>query len=236
MRGNDVIPLEISQLERVDSRVRGNDSRRRTASISPDRSSNPLCVEDAELVRRSQGGDLEAFNAIVARYQSQVVNVAARVLGSRASGEDAAQEAFISAFRGIDRFRGGSLRAWLMRITVNAGRDMLRVRRRRPEDSLDESLTNPAFQPVAEGETPEEYTTRTELNTELQRAILSLPDDQRTVLVLIDVQGFAYDEAAEAVGTSIGTVKSRLSRARGKVRDSLMQRRELLPDRFRQSE
>ena len=236
MRGNDVIPLDISQLERVDSRVRGNDSRRRTASISPDRSSNPLCVEDAELVRRSQGGDLEAFNAIVARYQSQVVNVAARVLGSRASGEDAAQEAFISAFRGIDRFRGGSLRAWLMRITVNAGRDMLRVRRRRPEDSLDESLTNPAFQPVAEGETPEEYTTRTELNTELQRAILSLPDDQRTVLVLIDVQGFAYDEAAEAVGTSIGTVKSRLSRARGKVRDSLMQRRELLPDRFRQSE
>ena len=100
-------------------------------------------------------------------------------MGSRAGGEDAAQEAFISAFRGIDRFRGGSLRAWLMRIAVNAGRDMLRVRRRRPEDSLDESLTNPAFQPVAEGETPEEYATRTELNAELQRAILALPDDQR---------------------------------------------------------
>ena len=195
-----------------------------------------MCVDDAELVRRSQGGDLDAFNAIVSRYQSQVVNVAARVLGSRAGGEDAAQEAFISAYRGIGRFRGGSLRAWLMRIAVNAGRDMLRVRRRRPEDSLDESLTNPSFQPVAEGESPEEYATRSELNTELQRAILTLPDDQRTVLVLIDVQGLTYDEAAEAVGTSIGTVKSRLSRARAKVRDSLMQRRELLPDRFRQSE
>ena len=195
-----------------------------------------MCVDDAELVRRSQGGDLDAFNAIVVRYQSQVVNVAARVLGSRAGGEDAAQEAFISAYRGIGRFRGGSLRAWLMRIAVNAGRDMLRVRRRRPEDSLDESLTNPSFQPVAEGESPEEYATRSELNTELQRAILTLPDDQRTVLVLIDVQGLTYDEAAEAVGTSIGTVKSRLSRARAKVRDTLMQRRELLPDRFRQSE
>lgn len=195
-----------------------------------------MCVDDAELVRRSQGGDLDAFNAIVSRYQSQVVNVAARVLGSRAGGEDAAQEAFISAYRGIGRFRGGSLRAWLMRIAVNAGRDMLRVRRRRPEDSLDESLTNPSFQPVAEGESPEEYATRSELNTELQRAILTLPDDQRTVLVLIDVQGLTYDEAAEAVGTSIGTVKSRLSRARAKVRDTLMQRRELLPDRFRQSE
>ena len=195
-----------------------------------------MCVDDAELVRRSQGGDLDAFNAIVSRYQSQVVNVAARVLGSRAGGEDAAQEAFISAYRGIGRFRGGSLRAWLMRIAVNAGRDMLRVRRRRPEDSLDESLTNPSFQPVAEGESPEEYATRSELNTELQRAILTLPDDQRTVLVLINVQGLTYDEAAEAVGTSIGTVKSRLSRARAKVRDTLMQRRELLPDRFRQSE
>ena len=162
--------------------------------------------------------------------------MAARVLGNRAGGEDVAQEAFISAFRGIDRFRGGSLRAWLMRIAVNAGRDMLRVRRRRPEDSLDESLTNPAFQPVSEGETPDEYATRTELNAELQRAILALPEDQRTVLVLIDVQGLTYDEAAEAVGASIGTVKSRLSRARAKVRDSLMQRRELLPDRFRQSQ
>ena len=195
-----------------------------------------MCVDDAELVHRTQGGDLEAFNAIVVRYQSQVVNVAARVLGSRAGGEDAAQEAFISAYRGIGKFRGGSLRAWLMRIAVNAGRDMLRVRRRRPEDSLDESLTNPSFQPVAEGESPEEYATRTELNAELQRAILTLPDDQRTVLVLIDVQGLAYDEAAEAVGASIGTIKSRLSRARAKVRDSLMQRGELLPDRFRQSE
>ena len=208
----------------------------RTPTISLDHISNPKCVDDAELVRRSQDGDLEAFNAIVVRYQNQVVNVAARVLGNRAGGEDAAQEAFISAFRGIDRFRGGSLRAWLMRIAVNAGRDMLRVRRRRPEDSLDESLTNPAFQPVSEGETPDEYATRTELNAELQRAILALPEDQRTVLVLIDVQGLTYDEAAEAVGASIGTVKSRLSRARAKVRDSLMQRRELLPDRFRQSQ
>jgi len=105
---------------------------------------------------------------------------------------------------------------------------------RRPEQSLDESLENPFFQPASQEESPEDHALRGELNAQLQQAILSLSADHRAVLVLIDVQGLSYEEAAEATGASVGTVKSRLSRARARVRDALMQHRELLPDRYRQ--
>jgi RNA polymerase sigma-70 factor (ECF subfamily) len=99
---------------------------------------------------------------------------------------------------------------------------------------LDESLESPSFQPASGEASPEEHAERSELNAELQKAILSLSNDQKAVLVLIDVQGFSYEETAESIGASIGTVKSRLNRARRKVRDILMEKRELLPDRFRQ--
>lgn len=192
--------------------------------------------EDAELVARSQGGDLTAFNFIVQRYQAQVLNLSARMLGNRHRAEDVAQETFISAYRALDRFRGGSLRAWLLRIAANATKDAMRGTRRRPEQSLDESLSNPSFQPRSAGDSPEEHAERAELNEQLQRAILSLSVDHRAALVMIDVQGLSYQEAAEATGASIGTIKSRLSRARARVRDSLMERRELLPERYRQNQ
>ncbi len=191
-------------------------------------------AEDSELVVRSKDGDLQAFNFIVQRYQSQVLNLSARIIGDRGRAEDVTQETFISAYQAIGRFRGGSLPAWLMRIAANASRDSLRGSRRRPEQSLDESLESQSFQPVSAEPSPEEHAERSELNAELQKAILALSDDQRAVLVLIDVQGFSYEETTEFVGVSIGTVKSRLNRARRRVRDILMERRELLPDRFRQ--
>ena len=191
-------------------------------------------AEDSELVVRSKDGDLQAFNFIVQRYQSQVLNLSARIIGDRGRAEDVTQETFISAYQAIGRFRGGSLRAWLMRIAANASRDSLRGSQRRPEQSLDESLESQSFQPVSAEPSPEEHAERSELNKELQKAILALSDNQRAVLVLIDVQGFSYEETTESVGASIGTVKSRLNRARRRVRDILMERRELLPDRFRQ--
>ena len=190
-------------------------------------------LDEAELVRRSQGGDLGAFNSIVERYQGLVFNLSARILGNRASAEDAAQETFISAYRSIGGFRGGSLRAWLSRIAANASRDLIRKRRRRPEESLDEAQEEVGFQVASTAAGPEQQAILGELGSEIQRGILSLPDDQRAVLVLIEVQWFIYEETAEAVATSVGTVKSRLSRARARVRDYLMQRRELLPDTFR---
>lgn len=190
-------------------------------------------LEDSKLVARSREGDLAAFNGIVERYQAQVLSVAWRVVGTRASAEDITQETFISAYRAIGKFRGGSLRVWLFRIASNLGVDFLRSSKRRPEDSLDQSLENPAFQIASGDETPEQAALRGELGGEIQKAILSLPDDQRVALLLIDVQGLSYDEAAEATGASVGTVKFRISRARGKVRDILVKRPELLPDKFR---
>ena len=179
------------------------------------------CCADSALVCLAQGGDLCAFNRIVTRYQNQIVNLAARMLGSRTQAEDVAQETFISAYRSLAGFRGGNLRSWLMRIAANGSRDVLRRRRRRSERSLEESLESPSFQPVSDEVTPDEAAQRSELNAELQRAILTLSLDQRTALVLVDVQGLSYGEAAEAMDVSVGTVKSRLSRARSRVRDAL---------------
>ena len=191
--------------------------------------------QDAELVSRSKSGDLTAFNLIVDRYQSRVYNLAARIIGDRTAAEDISQETFISAHRAIGGFRGGSLRAWLLRIASNLSYDFIRASRRRPEQSLDESMLNPGFAVPSREPSPEQMAERGELSAEIQRAILSVPMDQRTVLVLVDVQGLSYEEAAEASGVSLGTVKSRLSRARSRVQEILRQG-ELLPARFRRVE
>ena len=192
-------------------------------------------IGDLELIRRSKEGDLDAFNEIVARYQRQVFNTAARILGSTSYADDATQETFISAYRAIDKFRGVNLAPWLLRIAKNQCYDMIRAMRRRPADSLEENLTNPQVARAQSGRSPEEETLRGELAAEIQRAILSLPAEQRLLVTLIDVQGFSYEEAAEAAEVSIGTVKSRLSRGRARIRDHLRGLGELLPSEFRQS-
>ncbi len=181
-------------------------------------------IDDSELVERSKAGELEAFNEIVERYRSLVFNSAARILGSRAAADDAAQETFISAYRSICRFRGGSLRAWLLRIAANASYDWLRSVRRRAEQSLDLAMERPSGEA-----SPEQRAEQSELGAHLQRAILSLPSDQRAVLVLVDVQGFSYEEAAEAAGVAVGTIRSRLNRARRRARNYLRQHTSLLP-------
>ena len=190
---------------------------------------------DLELIRRSKEGDLDAFNEIVARYQRQVFNTAARVLGSASYADDATQETFISAYRAIGNFRGVNLAPWLLRIAKNQCYDMIRTMRRRPADSLEENLANPAFVRAQSGGSAEDETLRGELAAEIQRAILTLPVEQRLLVTLIDVQGFSYEEASEAAEVSIGTVKSRLSRGRARVRSHLRGLGELLPPEFRQS-
>ena len=189
---------------------------------------------DAELVTRSVGGDLSAFNQIVDRYQSQVYNVATRTLGSRIAAEDVTQETFISAYKAIRGFRGGNLRAWLLRIARNQCFDHLRSMRRRPESSLEEAFEDTGFvHPAPADSLPETQALTAELGRAISRAIDALPRDQRITLVTIDIQGLSYEETAEAFGVSIGTVKSRLSRARSKVRDLLARETELLPEQFR---
>ena len=188
-------------------------------------------MDEQALIQAAQRGDLNAFNELVLLYQSRVYNLAYRIMGEGDSAADATQEAFISAHRAIGGFRGGSFRAWLMRIVTNACYDELRRRKRRPSSSLDALYVTDAA-PEAEyfvdgGERPEAYAQRQDLNRALDAGLQTLPDDQRTVLVLSDVQGYDYGEIAEITGAALGTVKSRLSRARAKMRDYLLAQGEL---------
>ena len=192
-------------------------------------------MDEIQAIRAAQKGDLAAFNRLVMAYQGMAYNVAYRILGDAPAAADACQEAFLSAFRGIQAFRGGSFKSWLLRIVTNACYDQLRYAGRRPADSLDEMDEDSEYSPklVNGQERPEDYALRRELNGLIEEGIQSLPADQRVVLVLSDVQGFAYQEIAEITATSLGTVKSRLSRARSKLRDYLMEHQELLPAQYR---
>ena len=189
--------------------------------------------DEQELISRSQRGDLTAFNELVERYQGQVFNLALRMLGSEAWAADAAQETFISAYRAMKGFRGGSFRSWILRIAANATRDLLRAAKSRKADSLEALELESGSLPPSREESPEEHALRAELAAEIQQSLDSLSQDQRLALVLIDIQGFSYEEAAQVTGASLGTVKSRLSRARHEMRDLLRARSELLPNQFR---
>ena len=189
--------------------------------------------DESYLIQRSQQGELDAFNQLVERYQSQVYNLALRMLSDQGLAEDAAQETFISAYRAIGGFRGGNFRSWVLKITANACRDLLRAAKARRSVSLDALELTPESIPASREESPEDHTLRLELGREIQRGMDALSRDQRLVLVLIDIQGFSYEEAARIIRTSVGTVKSRLSRARGHLKDLLRRRPELLPSQFR---
>jgi RNA polymerase sigma-70 factor (ECF subfamily) len=195
-------------------------------------------MDEVQAIQAAQAGDLPAFNRLVMAYQGMAYNVAYRIVGDADAAADACQEAFISAFKAIKKFRGGSFKSWILRIVTNACYDHLRYTGRRPADSLEEVTENPQYSPklVSDHEHPEEYALRQELNEVIQLGIETLPADQRVVLVLSDVQGFTYQEIADITGVSLGTVKSRLSRARAKLRDYLVAQQELLPAQYRLTE
>jgi len=178
---------------------------------------------EADLVRRACTGDLDAFNELVDLHQRAVYNLCLRMLGSQAAAEDAAQDAFLSAFRHAAGFRGASFRAWLMRIAANACTDELRRRARRPAMSLDQPPPGaddpPDVADPAAG--PETLALRAEQERVVQAALLRLPEDQRLAVIMCDLQGFAYEEIADAMRTSVGTVKSRIARGRDKLRREL---------------
>jgi RNA polymerase sigma factor (sigma-70 family) len=184
-------------------------------------------MDETDWIHDAQHGDLEAFNRLVLAYQSRVFNTALRIMGESDSASDATQEAFISAYRNIRRFRGGSFQGWLLRIVTNSCYDELRRRKRRPATSIDD-LSLASYH-----EGPEAAAERSELNRAIEDCLRHLPDEFRVVAVLADVHGFEYAEVAQIVGKPLGTVKSRLARARARLRDCLQRYGELLPATFR---
>jgi RNA polymerase sigma-70 factor (ECF subfamily) len=191
-------------------------------------------MDESALIAAAQGGDREAFNQLVVHYQSLAYNVAYRILGDADAAADATQDAFLSAYRAMSRFRGGSFRSWVMRIVTNACYDQLRAKKRRPTSSIDEDEDpDRAEWNVDPGERPEAFVLRQELSRAIQRGLQTLPAEQRTVVILADIQSMSYDEIAETMSSSLGTVKSRLNRGRRKLRDYLVENVELLPARYR---
>lgn len=191
--------------------------------------------EELERIARAQAGDLRAFNELVQQYQSLVYNVAYRILGDEDAAADATQDAFFSAFRALNSFRGGSFKAWILRIVTNACYDQLRRRQRQPSSSLEALLVGPgaheAF--VDHTENPEAYALRMDLSRIIQEGLRTLPPEQRVTVILSDIQGLHYKEIAEITGVELGTVKSRLSRGRARLRDYLRAQEELLPRQYR---
>ena len=195
-------------------------------------------MDEALLIRDAQRGDLDAFNRLVLEYQDMLFNTALRILGDEDQAADATQEAFLSAFRSINSYRGGSFKAWLLRTVTNACYDELRRKKRRPtvplEPETDDGDELEAPRWLADSSlSPEEEVELDDLEHALQHCLDDLPSDFRTVVVLVDVQGMEYTEVSEAVRVPLGTIKSRLARARLRLRECLQGFWELLPAAFR---
>ncbi len=195
-------------------------------------------MNEEQLIQAAQRGDLDAFNRLVVSYQGLAFNVSCRLLGEAAAAQDATQDAFISAYRNLRGFRGGSFKAWLLRIVTNGCYDELRRRKRRPQTPLepDDPQGNENSEPswlADPGESPQELAERVELNVAIQRCLNQLESEFRTAVVLVDVQGMDYAEAAAVMKRPLGTVKSRLARARSRLQSCLQGVAELLPERFR---
>jgi RNA polymerase sigma-70 factor (ECF subfamily) len=189
-------------------------------------------IDEADLLRRARSGELQAFNALVLEYQGLVFSVCFRLLGRRQAAEDATQDAFVAAWRGLGGLKG-AFRPWLLRIAANVCTDELRRRGRRPASSLETALEEGVPEPFDPDPSPETAALDQELRRRLEAALQELPEDQRLALVLCDVEGLDYGEIAAATRTSLGTVKSRISRGRARMRQLLLAEPELLPGRFR---
>ena len=191
-------------------------------------------MDEQTLIRAAQRGDLEAFNQLVLLYQDFLFRVAMNILGDEDIAGDAVQQALLSAFRNLGSFRGGSLRSWLSRITVNACYDELR-RIARTKDVLlqtydqDGEEMEPAYWLTDPEPSPEDQAERSDLVNAIQSSLEALPEHYRLVAQLVDVEGLSYEEAANVLEVPTGTIKSRLARARDALRVSLQRYPDLLP-------
>ena len=189
---------------------------------------------ETTLIENAQRGNMDSFNQLVLKYQDMMFRISLRILNDEPSADDATQNAMIQAFRNIRSFRGGSFRSWLARVTVNASYDEMRRWRRQASMSFeqvnsegDEIESLPWMMDHSAG--PEERYDSVELRDVLQHCVKALNSEYRLVVVLVDVEGMSYEEVARVANIPVGTVKSRLARARMQLRKSLQSYRGLLP-------
>jgi len=176
---------------------------------------------DAQLVRRVQKGDKGAFDLLVLKYQHKIVNLVMRYVRDPDQALDITQEAFLKAYRALPRFRGdAAFYTWMYRIAVNTAKNYLAAQRRRPMD-VELDLQDPEqyelHAKLKETDTPEGVTLSIELQETVERAIAALPEDLRTAIVLRELDGMSYEEIAETMECPVGTVRSRIFRARDAI-------------------
>ena len=178
-------------------------------------------ASDKKLVERVQKGDKGAFDLLVLKYQHKIVNLIMRYVRDPELALDIAQEAFIKAYRALPRFRGDSaFYTWMYRIAVNTAKNYLAAQRRRPMD-VELDLQDPEqydlHAKLKETDTPEGLALSNELQETVERAIAALPEDLRTAIILRELEGMSYEEIAETMECPVGTVRSRIFRARDAI-------------------
>ena len=189
-------------------------------------------LDEHELIQKAGRGDAYAFEQLMAAHENKMYAVALRMCGNREDAQDCLQEAMVRVYRALSGFKGqSSFSTWVYRITMNSCLDELRRRKNRMTSSLDAMLEN-GFAPSDDGDTPEQSSLRSEQRRALERAIRELPEDMRAAIVLRDVQGLSYEEIAQALEANVGTIKSRISRGREKLRGVLLEQPELFGRRL----
>ena len=182
---------------------------------------------EQKLIERASGGDPAAFNQLMAMHEKRMYAVALRMFANREDAQDCLQEAMLRIYRAISGFKGqSSFSTWVYRITMNTCLDEMRRKKNRPSTSLD-NLLDQGWSPSDGGNAPERSAIQTETRQMLAGAIRELPEDMRSAIVLRDVQGYSYDEIAQMLDVNVGTIKSRISRGREKLREKLSKRTEL---------
>ena len=185
--------------------------------------SESFFMDEIGLAKSAQEGDLNAFNHLVLAHQEMAFNLAYRMLGDPDAAADATQNAFISAYKALPGYRGGSFKSWVMRIVSNTCLDEIRRQKRRPTTPLEpydseseEEIESPAWL-EDDNPSPEQVLESAELEAAIQKCLQAMKHDFRLVVIMVDIQGMDYQEASDSSGLPLGTIKSRLARARGKL-------------------
>jgi RNA polymerase sigma-70 factor (ECF subfamily) len=183
-------------------------------------------IDGGDLLQRARAGDARAFEDLARQAEAALFRHVLRIVGTTAEAEDIVQDALFSAWRSIGSFQGGSFRAWIFRIATNRSIDVIRARRRRGELPLEPAEGDDVewAEPVAQGPDPSEVASHGEALAIVEAALAQVAPEQRAALLLRDVEGFSYEEIAQITASEIGTVKSRIHRARLSVRNVLVAR------------
>ena len=183
--------------------------------------------DEKSLIERASGGDPEAFNRLMEQHERRMYAVALRMCANREDAQDCLQEAMLRAYRAIGNFKGeSSFSTWAYRITMNTCLDELRRRKNKQSASLDD-LLDEGWAPADDRSSPEKHALRAETARALHQTIRELPEDMRAAVVLRDIQGYSYEEIAQILDINVGTIKSRISRGREKLREKLRKKPEL---------